>query len=511
MKRKNLLIFIALGLFFIESTYGFSKEEFIRINELLERWDVNEGEKEIGKIPLNTPEAFYLRGKLEFLKGNYDLSVEFLKKAGLEQDDVFLKLVENTANYTANFTSHESEHFIIRYLRGKDEILIPYLLDTLEKIYLAGGKDFGYYPEEKVILEIYPDLRSFTSVTPLKEEAIKTTGTVAICQYNRILLSSPRLYLQGYSWLDTLSHEYIHYILTKRSANNAPLWFQEGVAKFFETRWRSEKGGSLTPWNQGLLRSALQSGDIVTFEEMGNSFANLRSALRAALAFAEVETMVGFIVNTYGLDALRSMISEFSSGEKTENVITKVLNLKMDEFMLRWKEYTSALVADAPEHVDVVHPVVKEGNAEKNMEFVKNKKARDYMILGEILTERGYLKAALQEYRKANNLTPDSPYITNKLASLLIRRGEIAEAKSLLQRTSRVYPDYYQTYINLARISMNENDYTNLENVLLSANAINPFDPFIHEQLYLLYRKLGRDDKAGIEKRAIEILRKESK
>jgi hypothetical protein len=50
---------------------------------------------------------------------------------------------------------------------------------------------------------------------------------------------SPRVLLYGYGWLDTAVHEYVHYLVTIRTRNKAPVWLQEGLAKLLETRWRS--------------------------------------------------------------------------------------------------------------------------------------------------------------------------------------------------------------------------------------------------------------------------------
>ena len=57
--------------------------------------------------------------------------------------------------------------------------------------------------------------------------------------------------------MDTLSHEYTHYILTKKSRNNLPLWMHEGIAKYFETRWRNNYA-YLTPIMETMLAGGLK-------------------------------------------------------------------------------------------------------------------------------------------------------------------------------------------------------------------------------------------------------------
>jgi tetratricopeptide (TPR) repeat protein len=381
------------------------------------------------------------------------------------------------------------------------------MLDTLERIRTAAGGDLGYYPMEKVLVEVYPEIESFTQVTPLSEDAISNTGTVAICQFNRILITSPRLYLQGYSWLDTISHEYIHYVLTKLSGNTIPLWLQEGIAKYMEVRWRKEEGGEMTPWSKSILKNAIKTGDIVTFEEMGNSFANLRSARRAALAFAQVETMVEYIVKKFGKDTLRNIIDKFSIFLPQEQVMSQVLNSSMEEFLKGWREYAWGIVKDAQEHLEVIHPEIKNGKTRMSeTDTIGERRARDYVTLGSILEDRGRLDGAIKEYEKAVRLSPGSPFLVNKLSPLLIKKGRRREAKQLLENIAQLYPDYYQTLINLALVYKGIEEGAKLEDVLLRANAINPFDPFIHNELYLLYIKSNRHVEAQREKEVLNIL-----
>lgn len=500
-------------LFFIQNgiLFAIDEKQLLEINELIDAWDLETAESHLQQIDEDKKETSYLGGKIKFFRGEYKETIYLLDRAKIGHNDPFYELAKTTAEKTEGFRTDESEYFKIRYSPGRDEVLIPYLTDTLKKIRASAGVDLGYVPQEKVLIEIYPDLESFTSVTPLSKDAIANTGTVAICQFNRILITSPRLYLQGYSWLDTVSHEYIHYVLTKLSGNSVPLWLQEGLAKYFEVRWRKDTGGELTPWNKSILKSALATGDIVTFEEMGNSFANLRSARRAALAFAEVESMIEYIVKKYGMETLRKIINEYKNSIDDRDVITRILNISMDGFLNEWKKFTREIILDAPPEAEVIHPQIKEFSGTKlsDAEYVKDKNARDAMALAEILHERGRLDAAIVEYKKAVKFAPDSPYITNKLCSLLIKKSRINEARQLLENMATLYPDYPQTFINLSKIYITFNDDAELEDSLLKANAINPFDPFIHNELYLLYKRVERVNEAERENRIIKILEKE--
>ena len=59
------------------------------------------------------------------------------------------------------------------------------------------------------------------------------------------MLLSPKALLKGYDWLDTAAHEYTHHVLTQKSRNRAPIWLQEGLAKWFEDDWRGGRRADL--------------------------------------------------------------------------------------------------------------------------------------------------------------------------------------------------------------------------------------------------------------------------
>ena len=56
------------------------------------------------------------------------------------------------------------------------------------------------------------------------------SGTIAICKYNKLMFTSPKAMLRGYEWLDTLSHEYVHFVISVIS-NLLPGRFAEIVAR----------------------------------------------------------------------------------------------------------------------------------------------------------------------------------------------------------------------------------------------------------------------------------------
>ena len=87
-------------------------------------------------------------------------------------------------------------------------------IDTLKAATEALEKELGVRMVSPVRLEIYPDADSLARVSTLSVQAIRTTGTIALCKWGRLMIASPRALMHGYPWLDTVAHEYVHLLLT---------------------------------------------------------------------------------------------------------------------------------------------------------------------------------------------------------------------------------------------------------------------------------------------------------
>ncbi|MCZ6540531.1 MAG: hypothetical protein O6704_02670, partial [Nitrospinae bacterium] len=294
------------------------QEEVTEAYILIDQWRFEEAEAATQKLLKHYPKSgdvHFLNARVEFYKGHYEKAWKILETVDDQYHTVkeFKSLVNNTREATSVFVTQESEHFIFRYVDGPDQVLIPYATEALEKSYQVLGKLLGHFPKNKVLVEIYPDRIPFARISPLTLKDIVTSGTVALCKYNRLMMISPGSLVRGYDWMDTLSHEYTHYLLSSKSYNNAPLWLHEGIAKFLETRWR-DGTDLLTPIMETILADGLASDYMVKLEDMMPSLAKLKSAEDVQLAYAEVATMVDYMVQQNGESILARLAAELANG-----------------------------------------------------------------------------------------------------------------------------------------------------------------------------------------------------
>ena len=450
-------------------------------------------------------------GLVRFYEQRYGDAVALLEKGGFPTGSTnYLALARAARDATKEHLYAESEHFLVSYPRGKDEVLVPYVLDALEAQRRALEEDLGWAPPGKVTIEVLNDTRELARLSTLSEEEIKTSGTIALCKFNKLMVVSPKALVKGYDWLDTAAHEYTHYVVTARTRNNTPIWLHEGIAKYSETRWRGS-GGELSALAAGQLRHALEKKQLVTFEQMHPSMAKLPSQETAALAFAEVMVAVEYLQSKGGRPLMNRVLDLIAQGTSAEKAVAQALGVSFETFLADWKRYMAA--RPLPEGGDAGVEKLrfkgdpKHGGTHSEWAAIPDEKARGFARLGEIFRERGRWSAARIEYAKAlARVGKGIPVLSDKFALAAMMSGRDDEAQSALVEAVRRHPHYAALHLHLARLHVKRKAWTQAKEQLLLANAVDPFDAEIHAGLAAVHEAQGDAGATSREKRFAQIL-----
>ena len=74
---------------------------------------------------------------------------------------------------------------------------MPYALETLEAIApRARRRTWATTPPGKVRVEVVNNARELSKVSTLTESRSSTTGTIAICKFNKLMVTSPKAVAQ---------------------------------------------------------------------------------------------------------------------------------------------------------------------------------------------------------------------------------------------------------------------------------------------------------------------------
>lgn len=503
---------------------GEAKARIQNISQYLEDWDVPAARAELTELeklaPPDAEPVRYYRGRVAFEEGDYQTAVTELEASGVgDRPGTWLRLIRDTRDIVKGHERAESEHFIFLYPKGKDAVLVPWALEALEKIHAALEQDLGHQPRGKVRVEIVSNAGELSKVSTLTKEAIRTTGTIAICKFNKLMVTSPLAVLKGYDWLDTLAHEYVHLVVSQKSRNTVPIWMHEGLAKYLESRWRGPAGGAMTPSTLALLGSRVRSNTLVPFEKMHPSMALLPTAEDAATAFAEVFFAIHLIDTEVGPGALARLLTQMAKGQGDKLSVEAVTKKKWPEFERAWmahlkkQPFPSELIPpSAHEKKQLVDgqdskaPPKKKGRDVSFGDFaeVKETEARKLAHLGELMRERNRMPAAAEHYERVHAMVGDRyESVSNKFALTLLELKRFEQAEKVLRGSLVMHPGSATTNTHLARIALKARKFDVVKTASLDALAVNPFDPEVHASLYFAARAT-KD--AALQARAVDAL-----
>jgi hypothetical protein len=428
----------------------------------------------------------------EFYAGDYEAAADGI--AELRQDarsgtnlGQLVDVIVNTYETTKNYETFTHGNYEVRYAPGPDEILVPYAIDTLKAAAEALEAELGVKMVSPVRLEIYPDAESLARVSTLSVEAIRTTGTIALCKWGRLMIASPAALMHGYPWLDTIAHEYVHLLLTKATLDQSPVWLQEGLAKFLETRWRQSQASlRQDPASNQLLHDAVEANELLDFDQLHPSIALLPTQEAASLAFAQVSSFMETYYREYGRDAVQQALYLVGEGEDARRALATVAGVPWTKLEMRWKQ-ALAKRPKPPAARLLPRYLSDEATEQDELAGVELERARNYVRLGDLLWTRSRPAAASMEYAKAHQAAPSDPVVASRYARSAIAGGRPEDALAPLMRTLDRYPTHAPALSSLATAMFRISKFDLAKGAATQAIAHNPFDP----QPHCILSKLG--------------------
>ncbi|RYD44041.1 MAG: tetratricopeptide repeat protein, partial [Verrucomicrobiaceae bacterium] len=185
-------------------------------------------------------------------------------------------------------------------------------LDLAARAKTTLADKYGIKLSAPVMVEILPKQEDF---------AIRTFGLpggesfLGVCFGPLITMTSPRGRLGRANWEAVLWHEMTHTITLDASRHRIPRWLSEGISVFEE---REVHAG----WGQGMnseYRKRFLDGDVPPITRLDESFAGED----IMLGYYHASLVAEYIVRTFGIEAMRSILADLSNGKPVADAIAK--------------------------------------------------------------------------------------------------------------------------------------------------------------------------------------------
>ncbi len=506
-------IFVCVGLVFVGATVAWG-DELLDVEVCLDKFDLQcalERRADLGGDDAVVVDRVSLW--IDFHQGNYARAVQALDR--LEASGVRVGELERgvpyrpTAEAAVGMVESRRDGVAVRVSQGPDIILVDEALEVMTGARRVIDQAFGGGPRHDIVLDIFPTASRFIAASGLPPESVQTTGVVALSKWTRLLLTSPRALGRGYGWKDTVAHEYIHLVVAYRTENRAPVWLQEGLAKHMETWWRGDRSGGLDAHTQSLLANALRDDSFVPFEKFARSMAYLDSGEEAALAFAQVSTMVAFMLESAGDSSLVDLMNRIRAGEDAQATVADIAGFAdFTAFKAAWRSWLSVQPLIQTRLASL--PVVLDGEGgdfDGDPLLAGRPDLARFARLGDLLRDRGYFEAALVEYEKAADPEePPSPLLLARRAACLDGLGRVREALAVVDEGTRLYPEFTTLQKDRGLLLLKDGKSRAAIAAFEAAHDLNPYDPDVERHLAELHAEVGNGAKAARHQRVLRIL-----
>ncbi len=226
----------------------------------------------------------------------------------------------------------ESEHFIVRYKPGVDEVFARDILAPMEENFRVvtgdgpGGVDhlpFGGHG--KTIIDLMPDHRWFG----VRIAGMPAIHTIAASTGPVIAMEAPREgpnHNGDYDWKRVLRHEFTHTVNLDRTHNRIPHWFTEANAVYME----------LSPRDYAtcrLLRDVFEADALFDFSEINVAFVRPKKPTDRPQGYAQGHWMYEYLIDRWGNKAPLDLMDLYAQGVREEQAFNTVLGESRTQFM----------------------------------------------------------------------------------------------------------------------------------------------------------------------------------
>jgi tetratricopeptide (TPR) repeat protein len=284
--------------------------------ELAERW----AETALGYGPgTSAADMHHVLGKAYYYREDMAKAVEEFEKALALKDDpnirASLERAKLEARTASGFDQKRLSHFIVSYEGETMESTGRMVLDALERSRAALVSQFGFEPEEPVVVILY-SRRSYREMGGPHWSAGLFDGKI-------------RMPVGGLSQVDeqirgTLHHEMVHAFIHARAGENAPRWLHEGVAEYMEGSRGTDQGK--------LLAQALADGN-----SFGHCLPTAQCDVR--IFYPAATSFVDYLIQMRGIGGLRELLSALGEGRDIDASLREVLGKDEGALIGEWEHF----------------------------------------------------------------------------------------------------------------------------------------------------------------------------
>lgn len=196
--------------------------------------------------------------------------------------------------------------------------------------------DFEYTKNHKITVIVYSRIKF--------KEALANSPDWVEAAYDGTLRMAIATNQKDFRMITTqVVHEYTHLVVNDLSNNNCPRWFNEGLAKYEES-----KHGM--PPRLFLLGIAYNSDVLIPWDKIDAKIMSHNSS-ESLLAYQQSFSFVSYLVDTYGMHKIVELLKALGTKQDFNAAILKVYGVPIEAIQRNWRTWLAGFMvnwAEAP-------------------------------------------------------------------------------------------------------------------------------------------------------------------
>lgn len=217
----------------------------------------------------------------------------------------------------AKFQTLTNRDLVVRLSPREAAIYGTRVLDLLSEARAKLGAKYDLKLDAPVVVEIFPESKDF---------AVRTFGLpgdssyLGVCFGRVITANSPATQVaHPVNWQAMLWHEFTHVVTLQLTRNKMPRWLSEGISVFEERQAQPAWGQRMNARYRGMILE----DELVPLGKLSAAFLSPKDLEHLGFAYYESSLAVEFLVQRFGLDALKQVLGELGRGIHIDKTMEK--------------------------------------------------------------------------------------------------------------------------------------------------------------------------------------------
>jgi tetratricopeptide (TPR) repeat protein len=388
-----------------------------------------------------------------------------------------------------------ADGLVLRMAPVEADVYGDRVIKLLEQAKTELCRKYGFKLDAPVTVELFANQQDF---------AVRTFGMpggdgyLGVCFGHVITANSPKVERPA-NWESTLWHEFTHVITLNLTKNKMPRWLSEGISVREEWQHNPTCGQQMTPQ----YRTMILGDGLTPVGKLSSAFMSPPSPTHLQFAYYESALVVEFLVEKYGMDSLKAILTDLGEGKEINDAISQRAApiAKFEEQFAAFAKKRAEALAPGVDWEQPAKDKVNPTDPQAVHDWL-DKHPNSYWALtlnaANLLTEQKWqeAKAPLEKLISLypQNVGEGNPYLL--LAGVHRRLGQAEEERQVLDKLAALSSDATDVYGRLTEIETEHKDW---KQVLENGNrylTVYPMLPAIYGRMGRAAEELGQDEDA---------------